>query len=195
MYYEKNNNMKNTFILHGSFGSPFENWFPWLHDTLAKAGKISYVLNMPTPNDQTFKSWAAILDGYSNAGLINENSIFVCHSSACPMVLKYSLNRAKKFLGLVTVSGFNNYKSGNLDFDNLNSEFFLESSDLISAGKNFAKRISFYSENDPYLPLTELESFSNYIDAEKRVIHNAGHFNESAGYTTFEDILPILELL
>lgn len=24
--------MENYFIIHGSFGSPFCNWFSWLHD-------------------------------------------------------------------------------------------------------------------------------------------------------------------
>lgn len=24
--------MENYFIIHGSFGSPFGNWFSWLHD-------------------------------------------------------------------------------------------------------------------------------------------------------------------
>lgn len=30
--------MKNYFIIHGSFGSSGENWFPWLEETLVNIG-------------------------------------------------------------------------------------------------------------------------------------------------------------
>ena len=37
----------NYFIIHGSFGSPFENWFPWLHDFIESDGKQVYVPDFP----------------------------------------------------------------------------------------------------------------------------------------------------
>ena len=33
--------MKNYFIIHGSFGSSQENWFPWLEETLKRGGSRS----------------------------------------------------------------------------------------------------------------------------------------------------------
>ena len=32
--YRVEKKMENYFIIHGSFGSPFGNWFSWLHDFL-----------------------------------------------------------------------------------------------------------------------------------------------------------------
>lgn len=32
----------NILLVHGSYGKPFENWFPWLEDELAK--KVFLVL-------------------------------------------------------------------------------------------------------------------------------------------------------
>ena len=26
----------NVFLVHGTFGKPFENWFPWLEEELSK---------------------------------------------------------------------------------------------------------------------------------------------------------------
>ena len=44
--------MKNYFIIHGSFGSSQENWFPWLESELEKkcawgGGKV-FNLDFPT---------------------------------------------------------------------------------------------------------------------------------------------------
>ena len=33
----------NYFIIHGSFGSPFGNWFSWLYDFISTDGKQVYV--------------------------------------------------------------------------------------------------------------------------------------------------------
>lgn len=32
--------MKNYFIIHGSFGSSQENWFPWLEEEISKRGEL-----------------------------------------------------------------------------------------------------------------------------------------------------------
>ncbi len=39
--------MENYFIIHGSFGSPFGNWFSWLHDFIEDEGKQVYVPGLP----------------------------------------------------------------------------------------------------------------------------------------------------
>lgn len=39
--------MENYFIIHGSFGSPFGNWFSWLQDFISTDGKQVYVPQFP----------------------------------------------------------------------------------------------------------------------------------------------------
>ena len=34
--------MENYFIIHGSFGSPFGNWFSWLHDFIDTKNSFKY---------------------------------------------------------------------------------------------------------------------------------------------------------
>lgn len=38
---------ENYFIIHGSFGSPFGNWFSWLHDFISSDEKQVYVPQFP----------------------------------------------------------------------------------------------------------------------------------------------------
>lgn len=52
--------------------------------------------------------------------------------------------------------------------------------------------ISIYSDNDPYINLEELKRFSKGISAKEVLIKNAGHFNRSVGYKTFEHILDYI---
>ena len=39
---------ENYFIIHGSFGSPFSNWFGWLHGFLEDDRKEVYVPDFPS---------------------------------------------------------------------------------------------------------------------------------------------------
>ncbi len=50
----------------------------------------------------------------------------------------------------------------------------------------------FKAKMTPYIKLDALESFAQSINAKKIVYEKAGHFNEKAGYTKFEDLLKLL---
>jgi predicted alpha/beta hydrolase family esterase len=49
--------MKNAFIIHGSYGHPKENWFPWLKNELEKLNYKVFVPAFPTPQNQSLASW------------------------------------------------------------------------------------------------------------------------------------------
>ena len=38
-------------IVHGSYGTPFENWFPWLFQRLSEAGKNVLAPQFPCGNE------------------------------------------------------------------------------------------------------------------------------------------------
>ena len=67
--------MDNYFIIHGSFGNPYGNWFRWLHDFIESEGKEVYVPDFPIGvNIQNYDNWKRLLKVYVDIGLINENS-------------------------------------------------------------------------------------------------------------------------
>ena len=120
---------------------------------------------------------------------INEESVFVCHSIGCVFLAKYCITNNIKIGKCVFVSGCNNYF--NLEeFDKLNKSMF---TDEIDKFINLCKeRVCFYSKDDPYIKFSALQDFAKSIKAKEIVYENAGHFNEKAGYTKFEDILKEL---
>ena len=75
--------MENYFIIHGSFGSPFSNWFGWLHDFLEIDGKEVYTPDFPTGvGYQNYENWSNLFKVYLNLRLINENTTIIAHSIA-----------------------------------------------------------------------------------------------------------------
>jgi len=184
---------KIYFILHGSFGASSGNWFPWLHDVLASKGHRCFVPAFPTPEDQTFNNWASILDAYNKIGLMNEQTILVAHSSAAAFAIKYAISRNLHCTQLVTVAGFNQFLSGDENFDKINTELFVSPQELGQAESHFNNIDSFFSSSDPYLPLTVLQNFASEIKSTIHQVDNAGHFNSESGYKSFEAILSIMK--
>lgn len=179
--------MENYFIIHGTYGNKNENWFGWLEKELKKRGKQVYNFNYPTPNNQNYESWTNVLKKVLNK--INIESTFICHSSACIFLIKFCINQKIKIKKAIFVSGFNNYFSGT-EIDQLNKDFYI---DNIKLFKNYCDNIiCFYSQNDPYVQYDYLNNFANLLDAQKNIIKKAGHFNKSAGYINFEEILKFL---
>ncbi len=56
--------MYDFVIIHGSFGSPFENWSPWLFNALSKQGKQVLAPQLPTI-DQNYQDWDSVLYSYN----------------------------------------------------------------------------------------------------------------------------------
>lgn len=181
----------SSIIVHGSFGSPFGNWFPWLCKAISERGERAFVPHFPTPKGQTFDNWAAILDGYRAAGLIGPGSTFYAHSAGAPFVVKYVARRGLNLRRVVTVSGFNDFLSGDKDFDAINSEMFFTSGDASAFIASVQDRFCVYSDNDPHLPINKLESFCGSLSARPVIIPGGGHLNADSGMTTFERLLSL----
>ena len=82
--------MENYFIIHGSFGSPFGNWFSWLHDFIGSDGKQVYVPDFPIGvGYQNYENWSKLLKYYLDLGLINENTTIIGHSIAPIFISKF----------------------------------------------------------------------------------------------------------
>ena len=103
--------MKNNYLLvHGSFGSPFSNWIPWLRRELEQNGLEVYTPDFPTGIEyQNYNNWSHLLEVYYDAGIINENTIIYAHSIAPVFICKFLVENKIKVKRLIFVCGFNNY--------------------------------------------------------------------------------------
>lgn len=181
--------MKNNyFIIHGSFGSPFVNWVPYVRRKLEEDGEIVYTPDFPTGvGYQNYNNWSKLLNVYLEAGLINENTIIYAHSIAPVFISHFLVEHKVKVNKLIFVCGFNNYLGINEEYDEVNKTMYFNN---LGDVKNYAKEIiCFYSKNDPYVKYEKEKEFANTVATKEIVIDDGGHLNSESGYTEFDMLL------
>ncbi|MBI5065186.1 serine hydrolase family protein [Candidatus Woesearchaeota archaeon] len=178
--------MTNVLIIHGSYGHPKENWFPWLKSELEKLGCKVFVPKFPTPKNQKLDVWLGVLKDYTK--YLDKNSIMVGHSMGCALILRQLELLNKQVNGVFLVSGFTKdlWKG---KYSEIIDTFFDKPFDWKKIKRNAKYFVIYQSDNDSLVPISMGEEIAKNLDGELIVIKNAGHFNEESGYTKFNLLL------
>lgn len=177
--------MTNVFIIHGSYGNPEENWFPWLKEELEKLGHQVFVPRFPTPKNQSLENWLHVFKQYENE--LDEDSIVVGHSLGPAFLLSVLEKAEKKIKAAFFVAPFVSFL-GNGTFDRVNKTFY----NKFNWGKikqNCKKFYIFHSDSDPYVPIEKAEEVAEELNTQIILVEGAGHFNEETGYKKFDFLL------
>lgn len=179
--------MINYLLIHGSFGSPFSNWLPWLRTELENKNLEIYTPDFPIGvGYQNYNNWSNLLKTYVTAGILNENTTIIAHSIAPVFVCKFLIENKIKVKKIISVCGFNNYFGINEEYDTVNKTMYL---DNIIEIKNYCHDIiCFYSKNDPYVKYEAEKEFAS-IATKEIVIASGGHLNSESGYVEFKELL------
>lgn len=185
--------MNNFFVIHGSFGTPYSNWFGWLNKFLENSKQKVYVPWFPMGvGFQNYDNWSKLLKYYLKLGLIDENTTIIGHSIAPVFICKFLIENKIKVKKLVFVSGFNNYLGINEEYDAVNKSMY---TDNIEEVKNYAKKIiCLYSDNDPYVKYEIEKDFADKVSTKQEIIKGGGHINSESGYETFHEIINYLDI-
>lgn len=187
--------MYRVIILHGSKGTPFENWIPWLAKKLIDDGITVLAPQFPTYEAQNYNTWCEVLNTYKDY-FDRQNTIFISHSVSSAFAVKYLTQTQKHVKALVSVAGFTKLRDNLMTepykkvigtfVDNLHTEHF---------EKYAENRYQFYSNNDDYIDEDELVKFGNSINAQNIYLENQGHFNEKSGNLQFEELYQLVKTL
>ncbi|MBT5021313.1 serine hydrolase family protein [Candidatus Woesearchaeota archaeon] len=181
--------MSTIFIIHGSFGNPSENWFPWLKSKLEELGHEVFVPTFPTPDEQSLENWLKVFEPYKSK--IKEDTIFVGHSLGPAFILSILEKINTKIKSAFFVSGFIS-KIANPDFEEINKTFVEKEFDWKKIKQNCNKFTIFHSDNDPYVPIEKVKELILKLDPKNVdffIVPKAGHFNKESGFTDFESLL------
>ncbi len=187
--------MKNYFIIHGSFSSPYSNWIPYLASEIEKTkpasydASICYVPHMPSGGGefgQNYTNWSKVLKTYVDLKMIGDQTTIFAHSIAPVFVCKFLTQNKIKVDKLVFVCGFNNYLGINEAYDEVNNTMY---TDNIEDIKNYANEIvCFYSDNDPYVAYDVEKDFADKVATKQILIKNGGHLNAGSGFSEFPQL-------
>jgi predicted alpha/beta hydrolase family esterase len=179
-------------IIHGSFGSSEENWFPWLASEIRKIEHEATVPTFPTPEGQNLRNW---LNAFKKqVGSLEPNMVLVGHSLGPSFILTLLERSKSAVLGTFLVSGFLG-SLNNPTFDDVNSTFVNRDFNwpLI---RSHAGIIHVYnSDNDPYVPIKKGRELAQNLGVELTLVKGGGHINSSAGYDKFPRLLDDIRKL
>lgn len=173
--------MAEVIIVHGAYGNPDENWFPWLKKELEKLGCDVHAPEFPTPEGQSLVNWINVFEDYEK--YLDGDSIVVGHSLGPAFLLSVLERLDHPVKAAFFVAGFVR-DIGNPDFDRINRTFYREF-DWEKIRKNCGHFEVIHSDNDPYVPMSRAEELAGNLKVKLQIVKNAGHFNESAGYERF----------
>lgn len=183
--------MNNYIIIHGSFGSPFVNWFPYLRKEIENKELEVYTPDFPIGvSYQNYENWSRLLKTYVDANILNENTVIFAHSIAPVFICKFLVENQIKVKRLVLVCGFNNYFGINEEYDTVNQSMYFDN--LKDVKKYCNEIICYYSDNDPYVKYEAEKEFADEIATEQILISGGGHLNAESGYTEFVNLLKYI---
>ena len=182
--------MKNAFIIHGSYGHPKENWFPWLKKELEKLNYKVFVPAFPTPRNQSLASWLKTFQDYEQ--YLNAETIMIAHSLGPAFILNILERINKPIKSCYFVSGFIGLLN-NKEFDNINKTFVDKNFDWKKIKQNCQNFYIYHSDNDPYVPMEKASELARKLNAKVKLIKGAGHFNAGSGYTKFEKLFKLIK--
>jgi len=183
--------MSNIFLIHGAYGNPENNWFPWIQAELKKLGHQVYSPKFPTPEGQNLNEWLKVFSSFRQ--YVDKDTIMIGHSVGSAFILNILENLDHGVKASFFISGFigslNNQK-----FDSINHTFTEKKFDWQKIKQNCQNFTIFHSNNDPYVPLPKAEELAQNLGIEVNVIPNAGHFNTEAKWFEFPQLLEKLKI-
>ena len=183
--------MKNYVIIPGSGNSPYDNWYKAVYEGLKAKGFDAIVLYMPQDANHNYKAWEQVFKAYKKAGVINKQTTIICHDISCMFIAKVVVKTKTQISGVVAVSPLNS--AVGQEQDNLNKSFIVPDKILAKTINNLKFYHIIASSSDPFMTQDETKALAELCGAKLHTIKNAGHFSAEDGYTSFGELLNIID--
>ena len=188
--------MRKVYIIHGWEGSPKEPMHQWVKNELEKKGFFIVVPRMPNPEKPEIDSWVNKLFEIVDT---NEETYFIGHSIGCQAVLRYLERLEKSVDGVVLIAPWMHLDEKTIEEEG--EEIIEMARPWIETPINFKKIksnvknqiVCIFSDNDCYVPLSNVALFKEKLNAKIIVEHNKFHFDKANNIT--ENKTAVSELL
>ena len=184
--------MKRVIIVHGWGGDPDEGWFPWLKLELEARGYSVSVPEMPDTMHPKIDAWVSALR--SAIGTPDEELVLVGHSVGCQTILRYlatidaTIAKAILVAPWVGLVGLGDEEEWSI------AQPWIETSIDFAAARSHCVSFSlFFSDNDPFVPLSNQSVLEEKLGATSTVYSGKGHLSEEHGVMELPDVLNTIE--
>jgi predicted alpha/beta hydrolase family esterase len=189
--------MKRVFIIHGWGGYPEEAWFLWLKGELEKRGIQAVVPQMPDASAPVIEKWVPYLAEL--VGTPDTETFLIGHSIGVSTIMRY-LERIDSLIGgVVGVAGWFNLIPGSIggpEEEAIAKPWLETMVDTEKIKVVCPKFTAIFSDNDPYVPISDAEIFRKRLNAKIIIEHNRGHMGGSDNLKEFPLVLEeILEMM
>ena len=191
---------KRVFIIHGWEGFPEEGWFPWLKKELEAEDFEVFVPQMPDADNPRIEKWIPKITEI--VGTADRDTHFVGHSMGCQAIARYleTLPEGVKVGGAIFVAGFFKRLTGlgeEPNFEEVEREWLRTPLDLEKVKNHLNESVAIFSDDDPYVPLDNIDDFRDKLKSKTIVQHKMNHFSGNRNITelpvVLEELLKMME--
>jgi predicted alpha/beta hydrolase family esterase len=189
--------MKRVFLIHGWEGNPEEPLHKWIKKSLEARGFEVFVPEMPNADKPEIKSWINKIREV--VGQLSKEDIFIGHSVGCQAILRYleSLDKNERVKKVILIAPW-------MYLDKKTIEE--EGEEVIEIAKPWAETpidfkkikthcdefIAIFSDNDPYVPLSNINLFKENLNANVLILKKRGHFDPGSNINSLPELLDFL---
>jgi len=180
--------MKKVYLIHGWGGTGEGGWFDWLKNELkGKADIVAF--DMPDTDNPKIDAWVGFLE--RNIKDIDKETWFVGHSIGCQTIIRFleNLQGNVKIAGCVFVAGWFTLKGLEKNEMHIAKPWLETSINFEKVKKHCSKFLALFSDNDPYVPLSDSKIFKEKLGANVIVKHNEEHFNAAQNIPEILDFI------
>jgi predicted alpha/beta hydrolase family esterase len=185
---------KRAIIVHGWAGNPQEGWFPWLKAKLIERGFAVQVPQMPDAEIPKIEPWVAHLK--DTVGLPTVDTILIGHSIGCQTIIRYleTLAADEQVGPCFLVAPFLELLEIGEDEEHAIAEPWLTTPlDYKKIQAKTQKIVALFSDNDPFVPLGNVELFEQRLGAQTHIFPKKGHFSGENGIFEIPELLTLIE--
>lgn len=170
--------MERIFLIHGWGGSPKKDWFPWAAAELNNRGYQVSVPEMPEPGNPKIDAWVNKIKEV--IGTPRADDILIGHSIGTLAILRYlgTLTDKEHIQKALLIAPWHFITLGDPETERSVSEWVERPIDYEKIRTKADKIVAVLSENDPWVPLKENETyFREQLKPEMIVMQGMGHFS------------------
>jgi len=184
--------MKRVFLVHGRGGNGRGGYFDWLKEELPKQGIEVISFEMPETNSPKIEKWVEFLE--KNVKDLDEETYFVGPSMGGQAIMRFleKLSPKIKIGGVVFVASWFNLtkKAYEEDGDEQIAKPWLEIPiDVEKVKKHTKNFLALFSEDDPFVPISDADLFKNRLNAKIILKKNEGHYFKNKEQKEIRDFI------